>query len=366
VLWDNLDSNEPNIYEIGTVKQYHKSRVYNINKYRQVVGYYWPMYGDDPEEHAFVGDMEKGLTDIGTLQQGNVSRAYGINSAGQVVGEATVDSNDTELTAFIYDDCKMLNLNELIKSDSNDPCYIFVSARGINDDGYIVGYGRVSDSNDPVSNFNRAILLIPIRPIAQWEFDETYGNTAPDSSIRGNHAQVYGAAWTTGKTRGALRFDGQDDYVTTASMVLDPAACDFTIAVWVKLEVNDVNQVLVAQQDGGGTGTQWLGISDNSKLSTQLAAGIDSNGTSLEPETWYHVAMTKSAGKVNFYLNGCLDGAPNQTIGEVDSATGNMVFGSNKGCDNDFFNGVMDDLRIYPWKMTHSEIWTLYQDKNQN
>ncbi len=355
-LWDNLDSNQPNIYDLGTVKKYCKSRAYNINKYRQIVGYFWPKYDAAPKDRAFVGDIENGLTDIGTLQQGNISRAYGINNAGQVVGEATVDSNDDELRAIIYDDCQMFNLNELIETGPNDPCYVFISAKSINDDGFIVGYGKVSDSNDPNSSFSRAILLVPIRPVAHWEFDETFGNTAADSSLRGNHGNVHGPTWTTGKIRGALSFDGQNDYVTTESMVLDPGIYDFTVTVWVKLDVNDVNQVLVSQ-DGG---TQWLQISGNNKLCTELGGVTDSNGTILKTKTWYHVALAKSANKVNFYINGSFDGTQDQIIGEVDSATGNMVFGSNKECDGNFFDGIMDDLRIYPWALTQTEIMKLF------
>jgi len=359
VLWDNLDSNNPNIYDLGTVEKYCRSKAYNINKYRQVVGCYWFMSGDDSKDRAFVGNIESGLTDIGTLEPGNVSRSFGINNAGQVVGEATIDPNDNELRAFIYDNCQMLNLNELIETGPNDPCYVVISAQSVNDDGYIVGYGKILDSNDPDSNFHRAILLVPIRPIAHWKLDETYGGTAPDSSVIGNHGQVYGAVWTTGKIHGALRFDGQDDYVTAESMVLDPGTCDFTVAVWVSLDVNDVNQALVSQSDG----TQWLQISDDGKLSTELGGTTDSNGTTLATETWYHVALTKSANKVNFFLNGNLDGNSDQIIGEVDSATGNIVFGSNKECNDNFFDGIMDDLRIYPWALSQTEISELFEGR---
>jgi len=364
VLWDDLDSNNPSIYDLGTVEKYCMSRAYNINKYRHVVGYYWPMYGDDVKDRAFAGDIENGLTGIGTLEQGNISRAYGINNSGQIVGEATIDPNDSELRAFVYDDCQMYNLNELIESGPNDPCYIIASAQSINDDGFIVGYGKILDSNDPDSGMNRAILLIPIRPLAFWEFDETYGSTAPDSSVRGNHGQVEGASWTTGKIRGALRFDGQDDYVTTENMVLDPCTCDFTVAVWINLDTNDVNQVLVSQSNG--VGTQWLQISNNGKLSTELGGIVDSNGTALSIETWHHIALTKSSDKVNFYLDGNLDGDADQTIGEIDSAAGNMVFGSNKTHDGDFFGGIMDDLRIYPWALSQNKILELFEDRFQN
>ncbi len=186
-----------------------------------------------------------------------------------------------------------------------------------------------------------------------------------DTSIRGNHAEPNGAAWTSGEIRGALQFDGTDDYVITQSMALDPGKSDFTVALWIKLDVNDSNQVLISQADGDGTGTQWLQISDEGILSTELGGTTKTAATvlSIKASDFDHVALTKSGNKINFYLNGSIDGDSDQTIGVVASATGEMIFGSNKTKDGKFFDGVMDDVRIYPYALSQTEIAELFEGK---
>ncbi len=352
VYWDNLGSNDPNIHDLGTIDYGHLSKAYGINKYGQVVGYYYPIIGAEPKGRAFVGSVETTLTDIGTIEQGNFSRALHINNAGQVVGEATVDANDEQLRAFIYENCLMCNLNDLIETGPDDPNWTLISARGINDDGLIVGYGTIDDSN-----YTRAVLLIPMRPIGHWEFDESYGSTAMDVSIRGNHAQLFGPSWVRGKIRRALDFDGQDDYAITNDKPLDPQKADFTVAVWIKLDANDIQQTFVSQVDGD----QWLGLSSEGKLSSTLGETTTTSTTVLETDKWYHVALVKSANKVDFYLDGILDGEPGQSIVRIDSTEGVLVFGSNSTQNNNFFKGLMDDLRIYPWAMSPKEANELFE-----
>ncbi|MHC4739162.1 MAG: LamG-like jellyroll fold domain-containing protein, partial [Planctomycetota bacterium] len=361
VYWNNLDTNEPNVHLLDWLGVFLNSKAYGLNEYRQIVGYRYPRFGDPNEHRAFIGDIENGLTNIGTLEQGDISRAYGINNSGQVVGEATIDSNDNQIRGFIYDNGQLRNLNNLLQSDANDPNWVIISARSINDDGYITGYGTTGDPNDP-NNYYRAILLVPARPISHWQFDETDGDVAMDISVRGNHAEPNGAAWTSGIIRGALGFDGADDYAITQSMALDPNKDNFTVTLWIKPDVNDSNQVLISQANGDGTGTSWLKIDSNGKLSTELSGVVDSNGTTLATGTWYHVAMTKSSNQVSFYLDGSSDGDTDQAIGDVASATGEMIFGSNKTRDDDFFDGVMDDVRIYLWALSPSEVMEIFEE----
>ena len=40
-----------------------------------------------------------------------------------------------------------------------------------------------------------------------------------------------------------------------------------------------------------------------------------------------------------------------------------MIFGSNKTHDGEFFDGVIDDVRVYPWALTSSEIMEIFEDE---
>jgi hypothetical protein len=73
--------------------------------------------------------------------------------------------------------------------------------------------------------------------ICWYQFDETKGDIAKDSSGFGRHARlVNGPTWQEGRFGSALSFDGKDDYVSTAltsSQLGIGSNSPRTVAAWV-------------------------------------------------------------------------------------------------------------------------------------
>ncbi len=105
------------------------------------------------------------LTDLGTLRtdrRAGFSAASGINSAGAIVGWA--ENDQRERRAFIYENGKMLDLNEhlFLFNESGSkitPNIVLSEARDINDDGVIVGWGVIKGSG---GTRTRGFLLNPM------------------------------------------------------------------------------------------------------------------------------------------------------------------------------------------------------------
>ena len=97
----------------------------------------------DGAAHAFVFDHSQ-LKDLGTLPGfENASYARGINNAGDIVGES--DSADQK-RAFLYTDGQLVQLDKLAKNLSDAGFTSLDVAYGINDNGWIVGYGTTTDN----------------------------------------------------------------------------------------------------------------------------------------------------------------------------------------------------------------------------
>ncbi len=77
--------------------------------------------------------------------------------------------------------------------------------------------------------------------LVHWTFDEGSGNVIGDSSSHDNSGVVYGASWTTGAVNGALDFDGIDDYVQIPNYFSPPPSHlaslgEGSISVWFKCD----------------------------------------------------------------------------------------------------------------------------------
>jgi probable HAF family extracellular repeat protein len=114
------------------------SEARDINDASEIVGF--ASIGPGGPNHAFLKDVEGPLQDLGTLG-GDNSRAFAVSGIGQVVGESEIVSGSAETHAFLYEDGKILDLNDLIPMDTG---WELLGASDINKLGQIVGWGLVN------------------------------------------------------------------------------------------------------------------------------------------------------------------------------------------------------------------------------
>ena len=92
---------------------------------------------------------------------------------------------------------------------------------------------------------------------------------------------------------------------------------------------------------------------NNTKLYTSVK-------TAMKPNTWYHLACTYDSisGLMSFYINGNLDtSTTNSNAGPLPGSDSLLIGKSNYG----YFNGMLDDIRIYNNAVTQSTIQADYR-----
>jgi hypothetical protein len=188
-----------------------------------------------------------------------------------------------------------------------------------------------------------------------WPFDGNLSDMAGTASGTFVGGQP---SYQRGQIGQAISFDGVDDYVDIPSPT-NPAF--YTISAWVKpARTSDAG--IVTRTDASGPTTSWshqLRI-QSGVFHHYLWVGAERNvpGTTvLVPNTWYHVAIVaQNNGPMRLYVNGKEDGASVDTAGTL-WATGTRIFvGSNSGHAMGWFQGLVDDLRIYDQILTAAEI----------
>ena len=209
--------------------------------------------------------------------------------------------------------------------------------------------------------------LIEQELIAHWKLDETSGFTAYDSSGNGNTGTlVNGPTWTAGKIDGGLSFDGIDDNVNfgTPSDLLMSSNTIFSISLWLKINSKIPGQFPILAGTRTSTRGYWFELNPSSNMLYFITrdnsfhkAGI--SYSEISDKNWYFVTGVfggTGADQQKIYLDGVLK---NSTEGSYNAPTSNFYIGYNQN-DNDYFNGSIDDVRIYNRALNSTEILQLY------
>jgi len=220
-----------------------------------------------------------------------------------------------------------------------------------------------------------ASLAFPSRSFAQtaglvaaYSFNEGTGTTVTDLSGNNLTGTIVGAKWTTsGKYGSALSFNGTSNYVDLGNPALLKLTGSMTLEAWVQAAGNppDDGQI-IAKSDGAGgwqfktspdTGPETFGVA----VSASGGASAQRYSTTVRTlNTWYHVAgvYNSATGTLDVYVNGVLSsGTLRGTIpaAQFDQAV-NVNIGRRTG--GYFFNGLIDEVRIYNRALSQAEIQT--------
>jgi hypothetical protein len=200
--------------------------------------------------------------------------------------------------------------------------------------------------------------------VAHLTFDD---GTADDSSGYENNGVLNGGATiVTDSQRGkVLSLDGSSGYVdlgNATSLDLSDHS-QATITAWVKLAVTHNHNTILSK--GEWKQAYSLLIKGDSAPANELWTGNDTSVFSsdvISLNEWTHVAVVINGSLTTFYINGQTSGAINQDRGNpIDQTTTDVCLGREQYSGSLpsgrwFFNGEMDDIRIYQQALTQTEI----------
>jgi hypothetical protein len=203
--------------------------------------------------------------------------------------------------------------------------------------------------------------------VGWWKLDEGEGTLALDWSGHGNHGTIYsGATWQEGFDGGALRFDGLSGYVALPIGATISTLKSATITTWVNFS-NEGGAWQRIFDFGNGTAV-YMFLTPRTETTGPMrfaitTAGGDSESLIDAPSTlasgWHHVAVVINGATKNMYLY--LDGvvvgsAATQVLpSDLGNPTQNWL-GRSQWAADAYFDGSLDDFRIYDYAMAAGEI----------
>jgi beta-lactam-binding protein with PASTA domain len=208
-------------------------------------------------------------------------------------------------------------------------------------------------------------------------FDEAAGTTAIDSSLSARNGTIRQALRVPGKFGRALSFDGVDDWVTVTDTTASPfdLTTGMTVSAWVNPTLMSGWECILMKERGivgEGLLSYALYAHDGAPLSLgqPVPAGYVRvnpvlsttdravRGTAALPlNTWTHLATTYDGANQRFYVNGVLVGTTPGTGGIVVS-NGAIRIGGNASSTGEFFQGLIDEVRVYNRALSAAEIVT--------
>jgi hypothetical protein len=196
--------------------------------------------------------------------------------------------------------------------------------------------------------------------VGAWGFDEPSGATTVDASGQANTGTINGPARTTaGKFGGALSFDGINDWVTVPDANTLDLTTGMTLEAWVRpvatgslwrtvLLKEQPSSLIYALYAADGTGrpaTDGFTTSD-----------VGLSGTSATPlNTWTHLAATYDRTTLRLYVN-ATQVATRALAGSIRTSTGPLRIGGNGTWSDEWFSGLIDEVRVYNRALAATEI----------
>ena len=229
----------------------------------------------------------------------------------------------------------------------------------------------LTDTTNGVSE-QRAFTLELEEPglVAHWKLDETSGTTANDSSGNGYHGNLEGgisfdANSVIGAEGTALNFDGVDDLVDAGNV---PLKGSFSVALWALPQ--DLANVAGFLHKWDRSSQQflkhsfWIGPdwTDGAMrfvvYPSIYGKGMVTTDTILAIDSWVHVAATFDGTNQRVYVNGVLTDTGPERMNGLPGIDGTLYMGRRNNAD--WFNGALDDVRIYNYALSDNEVhWLL-------
>ena len=276
----------------------------------------------------------------------------------QLYIDGKLDNSTTSSTSSIGSLANAVAFRIGAESDAGNPF------DGKLDDIRIYGYALSADQVKKIYNTTAPTQPVDTSLVGHWTFDgpDIQGSTAIDRSSFGNNGTITGTTKTIGKLGQALSFNGSSDHVILSSEY-SLESSDSSFVAWIQNRGN-VGDDTIIEQANAVRSAGWDFFVNSNLVNFIYASSVDSIGLTgtqdLSDEGWHHIVVTVtiSNGVGMLYEDGVLTDT-DTFIGSLQHRFQIPAIGSTEDNGN-FFNGSLDDIRIYKRALLSTEVTDMY------
>ena len=177
------------------------------------------------------------------------------------------------------------------------------------------------------------------------------------------------SAWKVRQGDYALALDGTNDFVEVArNAKIESPSSQITMSAWFNLSAAPTFETVICKpftaQPWSPPYITWLvRINNSTTIQTDVGNGSSYSAFSTTVPTialnsWHHIGLTYKNGIVTAYYDGEAKGTKSNISGNLSYANYPLYFGRDNGAPT-YFQGLLDDIRIYDRALPPSEMRTL-------
>ena len=198
----------------------------------------------------------------------------------------------------------------------------------------------------------------PTTNVAYYKLD----NSAEDET--GNYdGTATNVNYTFGRFGQAAVFSSSNTGITNSNLKLNSTG--HSVSMWINtttLATGKWNICFFSDFTGFPSGV-FGRRPDRTDFHYRTESGNELYFTLSNTNTWYHILATRDANGVKIYVNGSFVTSNNDSLGTVPSSSYNVtVIGSNNLYPNEYFQGSIDQVRIFSSALTSTQATELYEE----
>jgi hypothetical protein len=216
--------------------------------------------------------------------------------------------------------------------------------------------GNATNSN------GQTVVTVTGQLVGWWKFD----GDASDSSTNNNPGTLVGnPTWVTGKIGQAINLnpaDGSDDSVTVTGIAAYKPTQTVAAAAWVKTTTTDTSGSEVVSMGN----SYILRVETTGNVSFYIYTGstwqnATSSGVNVKDGAWHLLVGQKTSAGLEVYIDATPNGTFSTTTAISYNLGTNLCIGRHgNGETAEDFTGSIDDLRLYNYALSLSDIQALY------
>jgi len=207
--------------------------------------------------------------------------------------------------------------------------------------------------------------------VGYWHFDEGAGTSTYDASGIGNNGVLTnGPTWQVSancKAGMCLDFNGTTNYINVGNKSEYTLPTQGSVSLWMYISSTWVgssfpNVVSKGASAGWDTDGWSLYVFSDGRIGVGQRSGATVSGTSFTntlKDQWIHIVGLWNGTQIKIYQNGIIKGTATQSSSLPTNATPLLI---GKDQNTQYFDGLIDEVRIYNRALSATEILAMYND----